>query len=243
MTKLRNSHPFDYCPQLKSLYLNRSVKGRSGKVFNGLAALSTVNNLVLIRSLMLETKPLTTLEVGMAFGGSTLAFAATHRDLGHEPSRQHTAIDPAQSSYWDSTGTINLEEAKLAGFVEVIEAYSSMALPKLVEGKRIYGMAYIDGSHQFEDVLLDFVYTHEMLEVGGCILFDDSTDSQIAKVLGFIEANYNRIYEPISLTRFKTSHKARIRHIVASHLRKTQLRAYRKIREGRQNWGAAIRQF
>jgi len=236
-------HMFDYCPQLKSVYQNRNATGRSGKTFDGLGALSTVNNLIIIRSLMLELKPTCTLEVGMAFGGSALTFAATHKDLRHGPTGQHTAIDPAQSAHWDDVGRINLEKAGLNGFLEVIEAYSSVALPRLVEEKRAYGMAYIDGSHQFEDVLLDFCLTPQILEVGGLILFDDSTDSQVAKVLRFIEANYCEIYEPISLTRYKIGLKAQIKHLVADRLHKTQLRAYRKIKEGRQNWGKPLKNF
>jgi cephalosporin hydroxylase len=236
-------HRFDYCPQLKSLYQNRRATGRSGKVFEGLGALSTVNNLIFIRSLMLELKPTCTLEVGMAFGGSALAFAATHKELGRLPTEQHTAIDPAQSAYWDDAGRINLEEAGLDGFVEVIEAYSSVALPKLVEEKRIYGLAYIDGSHQFEDVLLDFFYIHQMLEIGGVMLFDDSTDSQVAKVLRFIETNYSEIYRSISLARFKNGFKAQVKYSIANRLRKTQLSGYLKIREGRQNWGMPLKKF
>ncbi len=85
--------------------------------------------------------------------------------------------------------------------------------------------------------------SHEILEVGGLILFDDSTDSQVAKVLRFIEANYSEIYEPLSLARFKIGRKAQFKHLVADRLRKTQLRAYRRIKEGRQNWGKPLKNF
>ena len=76
-------------------------------------------------------------------------------------------------------------------------------------------MAYIDGSHQFEDVLLDFVYTHEMLEIGGLILFDDATNSQISKALRFLEGNYPEIYEPVSLAKLKSGRKAQAKHLLA----------------------------
>jgi predicted O-methyltransferase YrrM len=177
--------------------------GRTGKAFNDLGALSTINNLITLRALMFELKPERTLEIGMAFGGSTLTFGQSHKDLGRGPSKQHTAIDPAQSKYWDDTGRLLLESVGLEGYVEVIEAYSSQAMPRLIEDGRRFELAYIDGSHQFEDVLIDFVFTHEMLEVGGVVLFDDSTDSHVAKVLRFLEKNYDEIYAPVSLTRFR----------------------------------------
>ena len=217
--------------------------GRLGKVFDEVGALSTTNNLITIRALMLELKPDSTLEIGLAFGGSTLTFGQSHKDLGREPSKQHTAIDPAQCKYWDDAGRLILENADLMGYVEVVEAYSSQALPRFVEEGRKFQMVYVDGSHQFEDVLMDFVFTHEMLEIGGVIMFDDSTDSHVAKVLRFLEANYDQIYAPLSLTRFRSGLGAKLRYSAASYLRRSQMRAYRKLREGRQNWNKPLKSF
>src|SRR5215212_3013856 len=233
----------DFCPQLRDLYETRRTVGRLGTVFDDLGALSTINNLITLRGFMLELKPERTLEIGMAFGGSALTFGQSHKDLGREPLKQHTAIDPAQSKYWDDAGRLLLENTALADYVEVIEAYSSQALPRLVEAGRRFGMAYIDGSHQFEDVLIDFVFTHEMLEVGGIILFDDSTDSQVAKALRFLEANYDEIYAPVSLARFRVGSGAKLKYRVASYLRRSQIRAYRKLKDGRQNWGKPLKTF
>jgi predicted O-methyltransferase YrrM len=42
-------------------------------VFEGLGALSTVNNLQVLRALMLERRPRRTLEIGLGFGASALA--------------------------------------------------------------------------------------------------------------------------------------------------------------------------
>ena len=192
---------------------------------------------------MFELKPNRTLEIGMAFGGSTLTFGQSHKDLGRYPLKQHTAIDPVQSKYWDDAGRLQLENAGLEGYVEVIETYSLQAMPRLVAEGRKFGMAYIDGSHQFEDVLIDFIFTHEVLEVGGIILFDDSTDSHVAKVLRFLEANYDESYAPVSLVRFRDGLSAKLKYWTASYLRKSQMRVYRKLRDGRQNWGKPLKAF
>jgi predicted O-methyltransferase YrrM len=235
------SSSLDFCPVLSTLYRERRVVGRSGKVFEELGALSTVNNLLQIRTLMMEFAPERTLEIGMAFGGSALTFAASHRDLERSALRQHTAIDHAQNSYWDDAGRLNLDRAGLADYVEVIEQYSAFALPQLIDEKRKYDLIYVDGSHQFEDVLVDFVFCHELLNVGGMILFDDSTDSQVAKVLRFIESNYDEIYCPEALLR--GTQTQRLKRRLARALHKNQLTGYRKLRDGRQNWGKPLKQF
>jgi predicted O-methyltransferase YrrM len=233
----------DFCPQLRDLYETRRTVGRSGKTFDELGALSTINNLMTLRSLMFELKPTRTLEIGMAFGGSALTFAQSHKDLRREPFNQHTAIDPAQSKYWDDAGRLLLENASLEDYVEVIESYSSQALPRLIEEGRRFEMVYIDGSHQFEDVLMDFVFTHEMLEVDGVVLFDDATDSHVAKVLRFLETNYDEVYAPVPLSRFRVGLGSQLRYRAASYLRRTQMRAYRKLKDGRQNWGKPLKAF
>ena len=88
----------------------------------------------------------------MAFGGSALLFAATHRELGRPPSGQHVAVDPFQSVVWDDTGRLALEKERVAGYVEVLQQRSYTALPALLAAGRTFDMAYIDGSHLFEDV-------------------------------------------------------------------------------------------
>jgi len=231
----------DFCPPLSNLYKERRVVGRSGKVFEDLGGLSTINNLLHLRALMLELKAERTLEIGMAYGGSALTFACTHRDLGRRPLYQHTAIDPAQTSYWDDIGKQSLELAGLEGYVEVIEKFSAAALPQLIAEQRRYDLIYVDGSHQFEDVLIDFVFGHELLNLGGVILFDDSTDTQVAKVLRFIESNYDEIYRTEPLQR--GNRKERLKRRLACALRKNQLTAYRKVRDGRQNWGKPLNRF
>ena len=236
-----NGSSLDFCPLLSGLYDGHRIVGRTGKVFDNAGALSTVNNLLQIRKLMIEQKPRRTLEIGMAFGGSALTFAVSHRDLGHLPAQQHTAIDPAQSAYWDDAGRQHLERAHLDGYVRVIEKYSATALPELIGEQQRFELIYVDGSHQFEDVLMDFVFCHELLTIGGMILFDDSTDSQVAKVLRFIDANYNEIYERQLLLR--GSRQEQMKRRLACLLRKNQLTAYRKLRDGRQNWGKPLKRF
>lgn len=138
---------FDFCDQLKLLVETLQATGRTGKLFEKVSALSTENNLLTLRALMLEFKPQNTLEIGLSFGGSCLALAATHRNLMHRPSKQHVAIDPFQSTVWDDTAKMALEREKLVDYVDIYEEFSFSALPKLIERERKFDLIYIDGSH------------------------------------------------------------------------------------------------
>jgi hypothetical protein len=58
---------------------------------------------------MLERRPARTLEVGLAYGGSALAIAATHQELGHAGTGPHTVFDPFQADGWDNAALAALD--------------------------------------------------------------------------------------------------------------------------------------
>ena len=176
-------HPdmFSFCPELQHLLSTRQMIGRSGKVFEEVPALSSINNLFTIRSLCLELKPKRTLEVGFCFGGSGLVFTTSHRDLGFAPQRQHMALDPFQSSVWDDSGLLGIERAGLQGYLDFRPAFSCIVLPRLLSEKAVFDLVYIDGSHLFEDVFVDAYFVSKLLSAGGIVLFDDSFRSPCGK--------------------------------------------------------------
>src|SRR5262245_8815121 len=114
---------FEFCPVLAELLQTRKALGRTGRVYEDLAALSTINNLQTIHALMHETRPLRTLEVGLSFGGSALVICASHRQLGRSSEAQHIALDPFQVTVWDSCGLVALERAGLMGYLDFRPAY------------------------------------------------------------------------------------------------------------------------
>jgi cephalosporin hydroxylase len=81
-----------FCPVLMELLQTRKAVGRTGRVYEGLAALSTINNLHIIGELMRETRASRTLEIGLSFGGSALVFCQSHKELGRPPDAQHIAL-------------------------------------------------------------------------------------------------------------------------------------------------------
>jgi cephalosporin hydroxylase len=234
---------FSFCPELQMMVRNRAAVGREGKLFNGLEALSSHNNLITLRNLCLRRQPSRTLEIGLAFGGSCLVFVASHRDLGREPRGQHVAIDPYQSDVWDDCGRIATEHAYLSGYLDFRAGPSCLELPKLIsEGRRI-DCAYIDGSHLFEDVLVDFYFVNRLLEKGGIVLFDDSSNPHIRKVLRFVHVNMAQSFVPFDLGPFRADQGRSLKYRLASLLGCSQLTAFQKVGPSERSWDSHFTNF
>jgi predicted O-methyltransferase YrrM len=231
-----------FCAELDEIYRTRRATGRSGRLFDNLAALSTTNNLLTLRALMMARRPARTLEVGMSFGGSALTIAASHRDLGRRPEGQHVAIDPYQTEQWDNCGVVLLERAGVSGFVTVREQPSALGLAALVGEGRRFDLIYVDGSHIFEDVFVDAYFGVDLLADEGLILFDDSADPHVAKVLRFLATNWTARVQPFKLDAYRPDGRS-ARYKMGSLLGKTQLRAFQRQAAGPRPWNAPFRQF
>jgi predicted O-methyltransferase YrrM len=189
----------EFCPVLDEVLSTRQTVGRSGKQFENLGSNSTLNNLRFIQQTMREQKPLRTLEIGLAFGASTLVFCSEHQHLGQEPAKQHAALDPYQPySMLDEAGVYAVERAGLAEFLDYRPEFSEFVLPRLLESGERYDFIYIDGSHLFENVLIDAFYSARLLNDGGWMALDDSSDPHIAKVNDFIRRNLGNVMREVS---------------------------------------------
>ena len=227
-----NPARFPWCLELDSLYSVQTIVGRSGKRFEAKGSLSTSNNIELLRSIMMDCKPIKSLEVGMGFGGSALTIASCHKALGHTDPNSHTAIDLAQSSYWDNVAVDGLQRAGLTQLVRTIEQPSANALASLSENGERFDLCYVDGSHQFEDVFVDFYFIGRMLNVGGVVLFDDSSDAHVAKVLQFIRSNFEGVFEEFDLNQYVADSKQKLRRRIGRLVGSVQLVAFSKIKDG-----------
>ena len=131
--------------------------------------------------------PKTILEVGSYEGQSTTYIANKCCNHGSEPTtitcidtweggREHSDISMSEiEKRYDYNMKILLSkyEGRLA--IRKIKARSHDALMGLLtEGEReIYDFAYIDGSHDACDVLLDALLAFKTVRVGGVVCFDD----------------------------------------------------------------------
>jgi hypothetical protein len=231
-----------FCPVLDDMIRTQRSVGQSGKVFEGLGALSTVNNLTVLRALMLERTPARTLEVGLGFGGSALTIAATHKQLQHQPCRQHTVIDPFQAKDWDNVALAAIDRAGLSGYIDFRAQLSSIALGALAAEGATFGLIYVDGSHVFEDVFIDAYFGFRMLDQGGVILFDDCAIDHVAKVLSFVTANWSGWTAEIDLAGHREDGGS-LRYRAARQLGKVQLRAFTRTGTDTRPWDVPLERF
>jgi hypothetical protein len=190
----------DFCPVLDKILATGRTVGRSGKEFSELGSNSTLNNLKFIQRTMRERKPRRTLETGLAFGASALVFCSEHQRLGHEAAKQHIALDPYQPyPMLDEAGAYAVERAGFSDFLDYRPEFSEFALPRLLEAGERFDFIYIDGSHLFENVLIDAFYSARLLNDAGWMALDDSTDPHVAKVNDFIRSNLTGSLKEISL--------------------------------------------
>lgn len=188
--------------ELSELYRTGKTIGRSGAVVNA-TGLSTISNLTTIRELIIDKNPQSTLEIGMAYGGSALVILSTLQSIfGDNAQFHHTAIDPYQGQF-DHAGVEIVKRAKLDQNFKWVESSSELALPKMVAEGIKYDFIYIDGSHLFEHVFVDMFYSLMLLNKGGIMLFDDSMDSHVAKVISFVKNNLHQHLEPICLDSYR----------------------------------------
>lgn len=221
-----------------------SLTGRSGKQYAfGANSASTDNNLRVIANLFQEKAPVLTLEVGLCHGISASLFASLHAN--NEQKGKHVAIDPFQNDGWDRTGLNALESSGLIDHIEFHEDYSSTVLAELVKQERTFDIIYIDGSHLFEDVFVDFFYCQRLLKVGGIILFDDASTKDVSKVVRFIDRNYKHTLQRIDISKYQTmSTLKKALYPIASQLYKVQLAGFEKINsDHNRHWSASMSNF
>jgi predicted O-methyltransferase YrrM len=127
-----------------------------------------------------------TLEIGMAYGLSSLFICQAHRD---KDEGLHNSIDPFQKKTWNSIGLSNIQRSNLDDILTFHEAPSHEALPRMLQGGSRFDFIFIDGSHLFDYVLVDFFYADKLLKNGGYVMFDDTWMPSVSGVVSFILLN------------------------------------------------------
>jgi predicted O-methyltransferase YrrM len=154
-------------------------------------------------------RPATTIEIGMAYGVSTLYICDALAGLG-QPA-QHIAIDPFQSTQWRAIGLRNVREAGYERTIEFHEDRSELVLPRLVEQGRRVDFALIDGWHTFDQVLLEFYYIDRMLRPGGVVVFDDADRRSVNRAVRYAMNYPNYEVYPTGGGRTRSSWRGRAR--------------------------------
>jgi predicted O-methyltransferase YrrM len=135
-----------------------------------------------LQRLIRQVKPHVSLEVGLAWGISTLFIREAL-----DPHSHHIVIDPYQHQNYHGIGLANLSRAGYE--VEFHEAPSQVVLPRLWAEGRTVDFAFLDGRHTFDHVLVDFFYIDKLLRVGGVVALDDADWPGVRKVCRFVVTN------------------------------------------------------
>jgi predicted O-methyltransferase YrrM len=148
-------------------------------------------------SLCREAKPKTTLEIGLAYGFSTVYFLAAIREngVGH-----HTAVDPFQSD-WHGIGWRQSQSLGMSDSFCVIEEKSVSGLVHFADRGEMFEVIFIDGNHRLDDAIVDFTLSAELCPIGGCIILDDMWMPSIRMAVAFIRSNrddFEEIKTPVS---------------------------------------------
>jgi predicted O-methyltransferase YrrM len=137
-----------------------------------------------------------TLEVGLAYGISTLYICQAHKDNGRLDNKSHLAVDPLQSTVWHDIGMLNVERAGLAHLMTHLELADHFFLPLAQKRGERFQFAFIDGLHVFDYAILDAFYIDLMLDVGGFVAFDDADIPGITQAVNYFSTN--RAYQEVT---------------------------------------------
>jgi len=150
-----------------------------------------------LQGIINEIKPKYSLEVGLAYGVSSLYICDALSQCGGS----HIIIDPKQHEHFDGVGLHNVKKGGFGEKVEFLEEFSYDALPKLLQRGQKLQFAFIDGWHTFDYTLLDFFFIDRMLDVGGVVVFDDANWISVRKVCRYLATNLNySVYKCLSDT-------------------------------------------
>jgi predicted O-methyltransferase YrrM len=179
-------------PVIDEIYGTKQCEDLEGQIVDPFtASIPSTDGMVLYNNII-ETKSRKTLETGMAYGMSTLFMCQALKDNG---GGEHVAIDPEVRTTWRSVGILNVEKAGFKDMVRLYEAPSYQALPQLVTAGEKFDLAFIDGLHLFDAVLMDFFYMDKLLDIGGRIILHDTFMPSVRKALAFILRN--TAYKPV----------------------------------------------
>ncbi len=171
---------------LLSMYYGEPQIGGDGKFYNihSTTYIPPEEGMWLFQ-LCRDFKPNATLEIGFAYGYSTLFFLAA---LSENGTGHHTAIDPFEDELWHGIGMCHAKSVESDDYFRFIKSKSIIALPHLANSEK-FDVIFIDGNHRFDDALVDFTLSAELCTLGGYIVLDDMWLPSIRMVAAFIHSN------------------------------------------------------
>jgi len=127
---------------------------------------------LILAALVRQERPIRSLEIGLADGGSCVAIAAARQELGlREP---HVALDPFQETLTGGAGLLELSRLGLLEAVHWVPEFSEFHLSAMYQrGDTKVSFVFIDGDHNIGQKVTDAFYADRILTPGGVIVFHD----------------------------------------------------------------------
>jgi len=214
---------------LDRLYRDGTVVGDDGVEYKILPIGVTRARGEFIAGLCRAERPAATLEIGMAWGLSTLFILDALTATGAARPGCHVIMDPYQATTYHDAAIRTLREAGVADLVEFYGEPSGIVLPRLITEGRQFDFVFIDGDHRYDGVFIDFFFVHQLLRPGGLIVFDDPEFDGVYLTCRFAESNYGYAAEdqfPAPRRRIAPAWQFRRRR--RQMLERPLIRAYRK---------------
>jgi predicted O-methyltransferase YrrM len=136
--------------------------------------------------------PETVVEIGMAYGVSTLTILTALEANGRG---RLISIDPYPG--WQTGRIVALHQINRAGLAHRHEhrgECSYLALPQLMRDGVAPDLVYIDGNHNFDYAFVDCFLADKLLPVGGVMAFNDAGWRSVFRVIRFLQ-KYRRYRE------------------------------------------------
>ncbi len=171
---------------LERLYREREVVHRNGRRKPLFPPGVTEQRGQYLFDLVRQVRPKITLEVGFAYGISTLFICEALRQNGRG---RHVVIDPFEHSAFDGLGLAHVREADLEGLITFHEEPAEYCLPRLVQQGLEVDLAFDDSGHLFDHVVTESLFLSRLVRTGGLLVFDDVNLPGVGRAVAFFEKN------------------------------------------------------
>ncbi|MGH7225666.1 MAG: O-methyltransferase, partial [Gemmataceae bacterium] len=180
---------------IEEIYARGTIRGENGTEHQIYPESVTPDRGFFIRDACRAEKATSVLEIGMAWGLSTLHIqeGLLSNGMGEH---LHLVVDPKQTVKFHGIGKQMLRNAGLEQFVEFHQEYSELLLPRLVSEGRVFDFVFVDDAHRFDNVFVDLFYANRLLKPGGVVLFDDVFAESVNLACRFARTNYG--YLPVA---------------------------------------------
>lgn len=181
--------------RIEEIYSTKSLKADDGGMYSIMpAALPPERGRFVLEACRAQA-PGATIEIGLAWGLSTLHILRALAENGVAAPR-HVVMDPFQRKVFHDAALRAIRELGLESALEFYPEPSGLVLPRMLAEGRQFDFAFIDGDHRFESVFVDFFYIDQLLKPGGVVVFDDVIWDGVYLTCRFAQTNYD--YEMVA---------------------------------------------